>query len=118
MSTTESPLEIVPPIVLDENGDVQAFPSVEAVTHYVEAVDVLNNEFAFYDSTGRVLEAHVRKGKVSLIPTPKSDSDSAVLRGHIVRVLSLLGLPDEAVAGLPFTDLSRLLLEKSKRHSP
>jgi hypothetical protein len=118
MFANRMPIEVVPPIVLDENGDVQAFPSVDSVTSYVEALDVLNNEYAFYDSTGRVLEAQVRKGKVSLIPTTKSESDSAVLRDHIVRVLSLLGVSDEAAARLPFTELSRLLLEKSKRRGP
>ena len=118
MFANRSSIEMVPPIVLDENGDVQIFPSVDAVTSYVEAIDVLNNEYAFYDSTGRVLEAQVRNGKVSLTPTDKSESDSAVLRNHIARVLSLLGVSDETAARLPFTELSRLLLEKSKRRGP
>lgn len=44
-----SKFEIVPPIILDENGDVQAYPSVRAVIRHLEVVDVLNNEYTFHD---------------------------------------------------------------------
>jgi hypothetical protein len=71
-----SNFEIVPPIILDENGDVQAYPSVSAVIRHLEVVDVLNNEYTFHDSTGRVLEAKVHKGKASLVPTPKQKQNS------------------------------------------
>lgn len=108
-------MQIVPPIVVDEHGDVEVYPSVVSAIAAVEAIDIENNEYAFYDSTGRVLEAQVRKGKVSLTPTVRLESDSVALRGHIVRVLSLLGVPDAMVAGLSFAELSRLLLEKSGR---
>ena len=107
--------QVVPPIILDENGDVEAYPSVQAVIRHVEVVDILNGEYTFHDSTGRVLEAQVFKGKVKLVPTPRVEPDSSVLRERIVHVLSLLGVPEEASSGLPFTELSRLLFEKSKK---
>jgi len=108
-------MQIIPPIVVDENGDVEVYPSVISAIAAVEPIDVLNNEYAFYDSTGRVLEAQVLKGKVNLVPTAKLESDSPVLRSRIVRVLSLLGVPEARVASVSFADLSRLLLEKSRR---
>jgi hypothetical protein len=115
MSTTASFREIVPPIILDENGDVQAFSSIESVTRYVEVVDVLNDEFSFYDSIGRVLKAQVLKGKVHLVPTSVLESDSVALRSRIIRVLSLLGVSEETSARASFSELARLLLERSQR---
>jgi len=41
-----------PPIVIDEHGDIDIFPSVEAAARYIEPIDVLNNEFVAYDSLG------------------------------------------------------------------
>ena len=111
----EFSLEIVPPVIVDENGDVQPYPSVESAIRAVEAVDVLNKEYGSYDSTGRVLEAHVRKDQVSLVPTSKLEADSAVLRKRILRVLSLLGVAEEGLANTPFSDLARLLLEKFEK---
>jgi hypothetical protein len=55
MQSEQLNLEIVPPVIVDENCDVQAYPSVARAVRAVEAVDVLNKEYAFYDSTGRVL---------------------------------------------------------------
>ena len=118
MTSTQSEqtsMQIIPPIVVDEHGDVEAYPSVSAATAAVEVVDVLNKEYAFYDSTGRVLEPHVHKGKVDLVPSDRLDSDSPVLRRRIAKVLSLLGVSDEISTRASFSELSRLLLERSKR---
>jgi hypothetical protein len=106
---------IAPPIILDENGDVQLYPSVGAVIRHLEAVDVLNNEYTFHDSTGRVLEAKVHKGKVSLVPTPTLEPESKSLRTNIVGVLRFHGMPEEGLSSLSFGELVQLLAEKSKR---
>jgi hypothetical protein len=115
MSASQSPIKILPPVLFDENGDVQAFSSVEELAGYIEAVDVLNDEYDFYDSTGRVLEARVRKGKVHLTPTARSASGSDVLRRRMIRVLASLGVSEEDVADLSFTEMSHLLLENSHK---
>ena len=111
-----SKFEIVPPIILDENGDVQAYPSVRAVIRHLEVVDVLNNEYTFHDSTGRVLEAKVHKGKVSLVPTQRLEPESENLRTDIIRVLRFHGVPEEGLSNLPLGKLVQLLAEKS--HKP
>ena len=90
-------------------------PSVEALIRDVELVDVLNQEYEFHDSTGRVLEAHVDKKKVSLIPTPRVEADSVVLRGYMLQVLRLRGVQEERLSSVPFGDLARLLLEKFEK---
>jgi hypothetical protein len=110
-----SSIEIVPPIIFNEDADVHAYPSVEAVIRDVEVVDILDNVYRFHDSTGRVLEAQVHKGKISLVPTSKIEPDSEPLRSYIIGMLRLHGVPETGLSNAPFTDLARLLAEKSKR---
>jgi hypothetical protein len=107
--------EIVPPIILNEDADVQAYPSVEAVILEVEVVDILDNIYAFHDSTGRVLEAKVHKGKISLVPTSVVEPDSETLRANIIQFLCWPGVPDADLANASFSELVRLLAENSKR---
>lgn len=111
----QSKFVIVPPIILNEDADVQAYPSVEAVIRQVEVVDILNEEYEFHDSTGRVLEARVHKGRVSLIPTSRMEADSETLRGYMIGILRLRGVQEEGLSTMRFGDLARLLLEKGKR---
>jgi hypothetical protein len=47
--------EIVPPVIISDGDDVQAFPSVQSAILEVEAIDVLKNVIKFHDSTGRIL---------------------------------------------------------------
>ena len=108
-------MDIIPPILVDENGDVQAYSSAASAAAAVEPIDVLNGEYAFYDSTGRVLEALVAKGKVHFNPTLKSSSESQVLRKRLERVLLSLGISVESLANLSLAKLSELLLERSNR---
>lgn len=107
--------EMVPPIVLNEDADVVAYPSVEALIRDVELLDVVNQEYEFHDSTGRVLEARVDKKRVSLIPTSRVEADSAVLRGYMLQVLRLRGAEERRLASATFGELARLLLEKFKK---
>jgi hypothetical protein len=107
--------EIVPPIILNEDADIQAYPSAEAVIRHVEVIDILNNEYTFHDSTGRVLEARVHKGEISLVPTSKVEPDSETLRNYMLGALRLRGTPETSLSNAPFSQLVRLLAEKSNR---
>lgn len=115
VESEQSNFEIVPPIIFNEDADVQAYPSVEAVIRDVEAVDILSKKSTFHDSTGRVLEAQVHKGKISLEPTSKLEPDSETLRSYMIGMLRLAGMPDEGLSTMSFSELSRLLIERSKR---
>jgi hypothetical protein len=92
---------MVPPIILNEDADLVAYPSVEALLRDVELVDVLNQEYEFHDSTGRVLEACIRKKKVSLIPKTTVEPDSAVLRKYMLQILRLHGVQEEGLSSAP-----------------
>ena len=107
--------EMVPPLILNEGADVVAYPSVEALIRHVELVDVLNNEYEFHDSTGRVLEARVHKKKIRLIPTSRVEADSAALRGYMLQILRLRGVQEERLSNAPFGDLARFLLEEFEK---
>jgi hypothetical protein len=107
--------EMVPPIILNEDADVVAYPSVEALIRDVELADILNKEYEFHDSTGRVLEARVQKKKIRLIPTSRVEADSAVLRGYMLQVLRLRGVQQERLSNAPFGDLARFLLEEFEK---
>jgi hypothetical protein len=48
---------IEPPIVVDENGDIEVYKNVAEAALDLEAIDVLNNEFVIFDSRGRLLDA-------------------------------------------------------------
>ena len=47
------------PIVVDENGDVSVFETVEYAAAFLEAIDVANDEYVAYDSEGRLLALEV-----------------------------------------------------------
>lgn len=44
------------PIIVDENGSVDAFQTVESAERYLEAIDIKNEEYQIYDSEGRLLK--------------------------------------------------------------
>ena len=111
----QSDLEIVPPIIINEDADVQAYPSVEAAIRDVEVVDILDEIYEFHDSTGRVLKARVDKGRVSLVPTSRMEADSNTLRGYVIGMLRWNGVVEEGLSTKPFSELARLLLERSMR---
>ena len=52
-----------PPIIINENGDLLFFETVQDAERYVEAIDVLNNEYVAYDSIGHLLELSVQLKK-------------------------------------------------------
>ena len=111
----QADLEIVPPIIFNEDADVQAYPSVEAAIRDVEVVDILDEIYEFHDSTGRVLKARVDKGRVSLVPTSRMEADSNTLRGYVIGMLRWNGVVEEGLSTKPFSELARLLLERSMR---
>lgn len=48
-----------PPIFVDEHGDIEAYPSVDAAALDVEAIDVAAGEYTMFDANGLVLQLTV-----------------------------------------------------------
>ncbi|HEY0001651.1 MAG TPA: hypothetical protein VGB74_14430, partial [Actinoplanes sp.] len=63
--------ELTPPVIVDEHGDIQLYANVEAAAADVEAIDVRNGEYEFFDSAGRVIE-----------PTIDDATSTVRLTGH------------------------------------
>lgn len=60
------------PIVLDENGDVSLFATVEEAARYMEPIDVRNNEYVAYDSEGYRLK--LVPGAINVMITGRTES--------------------------------------------
>jgi len=114
------------PIIVEEHGDVGVYANVEAAEAAVEAIDVRNNEFKFYDANGLVLRAEVRNdarpgGRLRrlLAPSPEQvklsvpevedrrpNELSEILRGFLSRAGSArAGIPDAELAATPLLKL-------------
>lgn len=59
-------MEATLPIVLDENGDLSMFLTIEAACLAVEAVDVANEEYEGFDALGRTLTLSAHGERVSI----------------------------------------------------
>jgi len=114
-STERSDRDIVPPIIFNEDADVQIYPSVDAATRDVEAVDIVSSRFTFHDSTGRLLKASVHHGRVTLEPTSVIEPDSETLRSNMLQFLRWRGVPETDLSGASFGELVRLLGGESGR---
>lgn len=44
-----------PPIIIDENGDIELYASLREAALALEAIDVLNEEYEAFDRTGQIL---------------------------------------------------------------
>jgi len=60
------------PIILDENGDVSLFVTLEDAARYMEPIDVRNNEYVAYDSEGYRLT--LVPGAKNVMITGRTDS--------------------------------------------
>ena len=68
--------ELTTPVFANENGDVSVFDSLEAMASYVEAIDVENGEYEFFDATGRRLAATVSDDEVAFDLDPGGSPDA------------------------------------------
>jgi hypothetical protein len=51
-----------PPIVTDDNGDIELYPSIEAASRDLEEIDVLEGTYDVFDSMGRRLSVGASEG--------------------------------------------------------
>jgi hypothetical protein len=80
------------PVFLGESGDVLVFDSIEYAEHYIEPIDVINNEYVGYDSEGRLLELLVTDGThVSMRAAECAPNHSDDLRKMLIHFLESMG---------------------------
>jgi hypothetical protein len=107
-----------PPIIVNENGDITAFESVTAAESYLEAVDVLNNEYEAFDSTGRrmTLRADRATGEVFISLDRHARARPELLKQVLAEYLRRANLTDahraadaslvEAIEAIPLVTLT------------
>jgi len=104
-----------PPIFVYEPNDLDVFESVEAAERYIEPIDVKNDEFTFFDSEGRVLNASVvidTKGiERTVIDDTEDQFNKSELKRILVDFLMYLGYSESELSGL---QLSQLVCESLK----
>ena len=111
-SSREAYIEITPPIIFNEDADVQVYASVEDFVRDIEIADLLDPKSHFHDANGRVLEPRVEEGRATLVPTKRVEADSEVLKTYMVGTLRLWGVPDSQIGDKSFSELATLLLKK------
>lgn len=107
-------------IVKETRGSVMIFDSVISAENYVEAIDVKNDEYIFYNGTGQSLTPKIvsnRNGMewVSLTVNNDSKTDySAEVRKLLVELLSS-EYEKEELASLDLENLVKLSLQYKTR---
>ena len=82
--------ELTPPYLLSEDGDVDVFPTLEAMSSYVEVYDL--DRYEFFDSVGCCLTASADGYQVVIAPNPDGRADpdhlEDLLRTYFLRLSS------------------------------
>lgn len=100
-------MTIRPPIFVEEHGALMTFATSADAETWVEAVDVLNDEYRFYDSRGLVLRGRV------IEPTPRGPWARRRRTGpQTVRLVE-----DEA-GEVRADELTRVLVDYLERNDP
>jgi len=118
---------ISPPVIINEaDGSLGIFRSVEAAEQHLEPIDVENDEYTAYDSTGRRLKLCVRSRprrilfglcrvqiKEVYVEMPAEESNvSAELQIVLARALQKAGMDTATVRG---ASLEELVAEAERR---
>lgn len=78
---------ITPPVIVDENGDIDVFDSVEAAELYLEPIDVEDDRFIAFDSVGRLLRLLPTTPRVTIESTEEFPNHAERLRELLIKFL-------------------------------
>lgn len=102
----------IPPIIANQKGDVLIFERLEEAESYVEAIDVLNDEYSIFDSRGLLLVPRVMDDgiRVRFFDSDPPDERPDELVDVLRRTLGELGeektgLQEDEVWRMPLEDL-------------
>jgi hypothetical protein len=104
---------VAPPIVVQNQNEVILFESVEDAQLWMEAIDVRNNEYEIFDSTGLRLDPNVVTGQIETVQIsihePRS-RDVDRLRGILLDFVVRTGKTSrERASKMRFDDLLALI---------
>ncbi|MFL6090456.1 MAG: hypothetical protein ACJ71Z_09975 [Aeromicrobium sp.] len=100
----------VPPIVVDEDGDIEVYSSVEDVRAWLEAYDVKEGRYEAFDSHGRRLEFAIQGYAVTgMRIDPGLAEDPVELRRRLLVYVKSAGASDLGITEPDAATLSELL---------
>ena len=79
---------IKPPIIVDESGDTDVFDSIEAAAIYLEPIDVEDNIFVAFDSTGRLLRLLPTTPQITIEAAEEVPNHAERLRELLIKFLN------------------------------
>jgi hypothetical protein len=98
--------QLLDPVLVDNRGDLLVFEDLSSAVRSVEPIDVENDEYEFFDASGRIIHVGVRQGRVVVdenLGTSQPDRLAAILRAFLRRL-------DEDRYGLSVADLDDVTL--------
>jgi hypothetical protein len=109
-----------PPIIVNEHGDVTLHAGLESAAAELEAIDVENGEYEYFDAVGRVIEGSVSEGKIVLTvreaDPPRPEALLAILRQYVEVVgPQRVGL-EAPIDSVPLPELVDVIWRFFQRH--
>lgn len=103
---------VYPLYVLLDDRRMKVIESPDRILYHLEAIDIGNDEYLFWDSTESAVRITIRKNKVADV----SYCDSSVsLRDAFLSYVDVTGLPRTLVGGKPGDIFSRIEKELQMR---
>jgi hypothetical protein len=104
----------VPPIVTDDNGDIEFHSSVEAAERDMEAIDVLDGVYDVFDSMGRRLSVGASEGLVQIWLDPDAMPEPEELEGRLREYIARVGPGRVGIADMETASLDNLIRALSR----
>jgi len=98
-----------PPIVTDDNGAIELYPSVEAARRDMEAIDVLDGVYDVFDGTGSRLSVGASEGLVQIWLDPNAEPEPEELIGRLRHFVARVGPDRVGVADVEAASLEHLI---------
>lgn len=98
-------MSIISPIIIAEGLDVSIFPSAEQVLAYVEAIDVEENIYVAFDSTGKHLQLTLDGKDIKI----KISDKNHFIGLHELLIDFLVAVGDGSKVGLQSKTLDELI---------
>jgi len=105
----------IPPIFVDDHGDVSAFRSVSYAESWMEPIDIQNCEYTAYDASGRILALSADRRRVHISLAEKEPTHSEPLAKALRHFLRRVKDP---VGDDPSCDLARLVAHFDRYADP
>jgi hypothetical protein len=97
------------PIIVDNRGDVFLFESISDMERYIEPIDVVNQEYKFFDSTGRALTVGIQndqgREKVKIMQCEDQPTHQSELRSLLITFLNAVSNTSTDFENLPLDHL-------------